>query len=236
MRGVYFILAGVVAGLIAIGAYLTGTDWLNLVINPIPALLLGVACYQNLRINGYHPNIALSMLIGFVFCSLADLFITLNETGKTQYYLLGMVMYMLTYLSFIVALTYGVPISHIKEKRHWGQLAFAAFLVVLIAEVYVLNYEYFGAWKFAFAIYGLFLLILSIASTMRMMYHGKQSYFLILAGTLMLTSSDLLVILSDFSHLWQGAINWINPAYYLALILIALGFSLGKNPNQIEIG
>ncbi len=127
-----------------------------------------------------------------------------------------------------------MPVSAIKEKRHWGQLACGTLVLVFGAEFFILNRDYFGELVFPVLIYCALIVIMAISAAMRMMHHGKESYFLILSGALLFMASDALLATVIFTDHFDRAEFLVLPLYFSAVGLLAIGFSNGKTGSYVS--
>ncbi len=194
----------------------------------MPTLVGAYVVFQATQKNGYQSGFSLSLMLAFSLCSIGDIFFALESVGLNEFYFASYIFFTLAHFSFIYALVYGVPVSTIKAKRHWGQLAVATLILVYVAEVFVLNRHYFGNALFEISIYGSFLSIMTIATAMRLLHHGLTSYFTLLIGSVCFLTSDVLIVVTSFSNQLSWFEPVIIPLYHLAIILMVYGFSVGK--------
>jgi len=211
-------------------------DLLMLISKPIPAVLCAWFAYSQVKANGYVGNIPKFVGLAFLMCCLGDICLAIADGYPfgTGWFLAGMLCFALAHVGFIGSLVSGVPVSAIKEKRHWGQLACGTLVLVFGAEFFILNRDYFGELVFPVFIYCALIVIMAISAAMRMMHHGKESYFLILSGALLFMASDALLATVIFTDHFDRAEFLVLPLYFSAVGLLAIGFSNGKTGSYVS--
>lgn len=205
-------------------------DFLFLILKPVPALLCSWFAFSQVKANGYGGDVQKFIALAFLMCGIGDVLLSFddgNDIGN-GWFLAGMLGFALAHVGFIGSLVSGVPVSAIKEKRHWGQLATATLILVFGAEFFILNREYFGSLMLPVLIYCVLLVTTAISAAMRMMHHGKESYFSVLSGALLFMISDALLATVIFTDHFDHAEILVLPIYFSAIGLLAYGFSRGK--------
>jgi hypothetical protein len=228
LRTIRYFWLVILSSAIASVAFALDIKGLFLTVSPIPALVGSYVVFNKTQDNGYESGYGLSLMFGFALCAIGDLFTALEHVGLDGFYLTSYVFFTLGQLCFIYALTYGVPVSNIKTRRHWGQLAAASVLLVCVVEILVLNRESFADAILEISVYGTFLSLTSICSAMRMLHHGVKSYFTVLVGSICFLTSDTLIVITKFTDHVSWSLPLITPLYYLGISLMVYGFSIGK--------
>jgi uncharacterized membrane protein YhhN len=202
---------------------------------PVPAILCAWFAYPQIKANGYSRNVQKFIAFAFLMCSLGDILLSIADghSNGSGWFLAGMLSFAMAHVGFIGSLVSGVPVSIIKEKRHWWQLACGTLVLVFGAEFFILNLEYFGELVFPVLIYCVLLVTMAISAAMRMMHHGKESYFAILSGALFFMASDALLATVVFTDHFDRAEFLVLPLYFSAIGLLAYGFGKGKAGSYV---
>ncbi|MFM8949191.1 MAG: lysoplasmalogenase family protein [Bacteroidota bacterium] len=225
-----FFLAFVPLTILVLIADHFGFDNLYLFLKPLPAILCSWFAFSQVRTNGYDSKIQKFILLAFLMCGIGDFLLAMADGYPigNGWFLAGMLSFAIAHVGLIGSLVAGVPVSTIKEKRHWGQLACATLVLVFGAEFFILNREYFGSLGLPVLVYCVLLVTMVISAALRMMHHGKESYFAILWGALLFMTSDALLATVIFTDHLDLAEILVLPLYFSAIGLLAYGFSSGK--------
>ncbi|MFM7078347.1 MAG: lysoplasmalogenase family protein [Bacteroidota bacterium] len=228
LRTIQYFWLVILGSVIASIAYALEIKGLYLTLSPIPALVGAYVVFNQTQDNGYESGYSLSLMFAFALCSIGDVFFALEFVGLDAFYFISYVMFTLAHFCFVYALVYGVPVSNIKTKRHWGQLAIASVLIVCVVEIFVLNRDSFSTAILEISVYGTFLSLTAICAAMRMLHHGFESYFTVLVGSVCFLTSDVFIVITEFTEHLSWSVPIIIPLYYIGISLMVYGFSIGK--------
>ena len=225
-----FLLVFLPVSVLALVADHFSLNFLFLISKPVPALLCSWFTFSQVKANGYGRDVQKFIVLAFLMCGIGDVLLSIDTENPNSngWFLAGMLGFALAHVGFIGSLVSGVPVSAIKDKRHWGQLATATLILVFGAEFFILNREYFGSLMLPVLVYCALLVTTAISAAMRMLHHGKESYFSILSGALLFMISDALLATVIFTDHFDRADILVLPFYFSAIGLLAYGFSRGK--------
>lgn len=161
------------------------------------------------------------MLAGFSFSCLGDTLLMFTEKSEL-YFMGGLVAFLIAHIFY----TSGF-IRDMFDKRpwsqHWGQLAFAALMVVYGAEFFILNRFSFGDFYFPVMIYCVAISMMGVSAVMRDKYKNPAGFYKVVAGAFFFMMSDSLLATNMFITPFDFSGPLILGTYFIAQYLIAVG-------------
>jgi uncharacterized membrane protein YhhN len=187
-----------------------------------PVLLLMIYMFFRIRSSHYGQTAFRNiMLTAFLFCALGDTLLMFTDQNH-NYFLAGLAAFLIAHLLYTSAFTFEILKSR-PWNHHWGQLAFAALVLVYGVEFFILNRLSFDSLWVPVLLYCIAITTMGIAATMRTIGSPGGGYYKVVGGAVLFIVSDSLLATNKFIAEFDFAGPLVLVTYFAAQYLIATG-------------
>ncbi len=197
-----------------------------------PVLLLMLFfLFRTYTTTGSLPWFRNIILFALFFSFIGDVLLMFAHRSEA-FFMAGLIAFLFVHLGYSTAFLADMFMNR-PWKQHWGQLAFATMIVVYAAEFYILNRFSFESLWLPVLIYCMAITLMGVTATMRDLYKNRESFFMIVTGSVLFIISDSLLATDKFVIQFSYAGTLILSTYFMAQYLIVTGCLKYMNRKKV---